>query len=307
MAASAINAGRRAPLTRQCDFFAQRGHALCHARAGTGQDLPAGGEQVAALHRQQTGERAPDGQATVGRIMHIAGKNNFRVFLQYSLDTDRGRLDRQAREHIHAAADADRIADNLAAVERVQGLVPDLVKHPHRRAPAMVCLKRGDAGPELRRGGVGHRFGAEQAAEAGQTVRHLRQPHRFAMKYGNAELAQLFQLARRIPALPDDHQVRFQRQHLFQVDLAARPHQRDGFCRRRIVAEIHRADNARPATGGKQQLRDVGRHRNDAARRRCQRDALAAVIDNANGGQRGTGRQQQQRLDDGARAPHQKS
>ena len=127
-------------------------------------------------------------------------------------------------------------------------------------------------------------FGAEQVAEAGQAVGHLVELVRLAVEHRDAELAQLLELAPGVAALPDHQQVGFQRDHAFDVDLGVAADQRDLLRRFRIVAEVDRADDALAPAGGEQQFGHVRGHRDDALRRRGQRDGAAGVVDDRDGG-----------------------
>ena len=73
-------------------------------------------DRTTKLREQGT---APQAQADIGRVVLVAAEDRLGVGLHDRLDADLGRLDPERAEHVLAAAQADRVADDLLAVERV--------------------------------------------------------------------------------------------------------------------------------------------------------------------------------------------
>ncbi len=95
-----------------------------------------------------------------------AAHDDLGILLQHRLDADRRRQRRQVGEHVDAAAQPYRVADDLAAVERVQRLVPDLVEHRYRRRAAVTRRQRRQPRAQCGRRRCRAGFGAGQLGPA---------------------------------------------------------------------------------------------------------------------------------------------
>ncbi|MNE86993.1 hypothetical protein D3C80_1841380 [compost metagenome] len=67
------------------------------------------------------------------------GKNRLGITRKHRFDADLWRRQTHVGKDIPRAADRKRIADDLPSTHGVEGLVPDLIKHPQRFG-ALIAL-----------------------------------------------------------------------------------------------------------------------------------------------------------------------
>jgi hypothetical protein len=273
---------------RYLELFAQLRCAGDHARTRTVDQTAVDGEEVVLADRSQGRIRLPDIHAAV--ILFGRREDRLGILLQHGFDADDRRRHGEVGEYVLGAAQAQRVADDLAAIQGVQGLVPDLVKGAHDRTVGVALAQVGQLAPQIVGGAARYVVGAHQLAQLGDAVRNVLELLRLAVEHRNAELAHHLDLAFGLAVAPHDDQVGFQGDDALQVDLAVRADLRNLLRVFRKVAVRHDADHVAAAARGEQQLRDVRRQRNHTLRRLLQGDAVAVVVLDGDGG-RGDGGQ----------------
>src|SRR5690606_17045776 len=102
---------------------------------------------------------------------------------------------RRGCKHVLTAAQTDHVAHDVAAIERVDRLAPDLIEHAHHRAIAVLRGQRRQAYALLRGHFTGLLFGAHQYTKTFNATRNVVELLRFAEVKRNTELAHVFELA----------------------------------------------------------------------------------------------------------------
>ncbi|KAG0767610.1 hypothetical protein G6F22_017631 [Rhizopus arrhizus] len=167
-------------------------------------------------------QRLPGGQVP-GRVLGAShpGQHGLRAGGQHVFQRDLRGDDGCLPEDVDAAADAQRVADDAAVVQGVDGVQARLDEDAHGPAVGIARRQGGQAGAQLFGGGPRLRLGAEQRAHAFHGVGNGGKRQRIAVEDGHAQLVHDPRQRLGRGGLPGDQQVGAHGGHAFGVGLGA--------------------------------------------------------------------------------------
>jgi hypothetical protein len=145
----------------------------------------------------------PDFEAGFRFVAPVAGNHRFRILKQHGFRTDRRRRRRQCGKDILSAAQAEHVADDVRAVERVHRAAPGLIEHAYRWTVLVLRFQAGQLLTLFRGTLRSLFFGAHQPAETENALRDVVQLVRLAVEKRDAQFADVFQLSLGISVQPD--------------------------------------------------------------------------------------------------------
>jgi len=193
----------------------------------------------------------------------------------------------QRRENIAPTATADCLIDQTAAADGIERRIPELIKHGNRHCcTAARSCDVFQSRAVMLRGGARRCFVAAENAQrfdvVGDSLRHRRVGH----IHGEMQRAKRLSLRDGKIRRRND-QRRFQRDDAFEIQRVGVADDRQRFNGGRRVGIFGHCDQLRPRAGGEHQFSSVRRQRDDALRRRFERDRVAATVGNGQGGMGG--------------------
>src|SRR4029079_6789699 len=122
-----------------------------------------GDQQVVVANGRHVAPAPPVVEPGGAASIVAAGDDGVRPGRDDSLERYRGRRRCQRGKDVSATAQRDRLGYQVAAADRLQWLVPHLIKHGNRRRSSEFCGQRVVTGTQRRSGGLrGRRGGGER-------------------------------------------------------------------------------------------------------------------------------------------------
>ena len=209
---------------------------------------------------------------------HLARQNHVGIGRNHRLLRHRRRCHRQVGKDIHPTAQPQHIADHMLTIQRIQGLIPHLIKHPQRPRLGIVLAQARQPLAKLPGRRLRLRLAAHQRAQLQQSLRNSLQLGRLAVKQRHTQPAQRLQLALGVAMQPHHQQIRLQGQHPLDIHLAIVPHARHLLGRLGVITVADHSHQPRTATGCVNQLGDMRRQADYPACRRVERHHLPGIV-----------------------------
>ena len=188
-----------------------------------------------------------------------------------SSDTIRGQS-RQRAEDVAPAAEAQSLAEEVAVGHREIRSFRKLHEHAYRGRTLRPGPQRGEPRLELRRRRGSRSLGPGKRADGDDLRCDVGQLHGLHCHHAEAQVPQPLHVSPAdCPTVHASIRSGLQRRDGFIVDAKRVAHPRQGAHRRRKIAEFHHPDQPVAGAGRVNKLREMGRQRHDALRRRERR------------------------------------